>query len=121
MSAEQERQPEEVARPAGLVSLATLCSRVTGLLREAVRGPGGEAVVVLPHLDVLTSSMGGVSAEAREIIPLPPSPCTSTSETPSRAALSASICSASSARRQERSVRSSVAPSKHQDFAVASN
>lgn len=28
--------PEPVARPAGLVSLATMCSRVTGLLREAV-------------------------------------------------------------------------------------
>ncbi len=33
---EQEPKPEEVARPAGLVSIATLCSRVTGLLREAV-------------------------------------------------------------------------------------
>ncbi len=36
MSEQQERQKEEVARPAGLVSLATLCSRVTGLVREAV-------------------------------------------------------------------------------------
>jgi len=32
----QDRQPERVARSAGLVSLATLCSRLTGLLREAV-------------------------------------------------------------------------------------
>ena len=30
------RETESVARPAGLVSLATMCSRVTGLLREAV-------------------------------------------------------------------------------------
>ena len=36
MSEPQDHQREEVARPAGLVSLATLCSRVTGLLREAV-------------------------------------------------------------------------------------
>jgi len=32
----QDSQPERVARSAGLVSLATLCSRITGLLREAV-------------------------------------------------------------------------------------
>jgi len=39
-------------------------------LREAVRGPSGDRVVVLPHLDVLTSSVGGPTTEAREIIPL---------------------------------------------------
>lgn len=39
-------------------------------LRDAVRGPVGERVVVLPHLDVLTSSSGGLTAEAREVIPL---------------------------------------------------
>jgi len=32
----ESHPPEEVARPAGLVSLATMCSRITGLLREAV-------------------------------------------------------------------------------------
>ncbi len=36
MNRHQDRQPERVARSAGLVSLATLCSRLTGLLREAV-------------------------------------------------------------------------------------
>jgi cell division protease FtsH len=39
-------------------------------LRDAVRGPVGERVVVLPHLDLLTSSSGGPTAEAREVIPL---------------------------------------------------
>jgi cell division protease FtsH len=39
-------------------------------LREAVRGPAGGRVVVMPHLDVLSSSMGGAAHEAREIIPL---------------------------------------------------
>src|SRR5262245_33275277 len=40
-------------------------------LREAVRGGAVERrVVVLPHLDLLTTSQGGPTAEAREVIPL---------------------------------------------------
>ena len=39
-------------------------------LRDAVRGPVGERIVVLPHLDLMTSSSGGLTAEAREVIPL---------------------------------------------------
>jgi cell division protease FtsH len=39
-------------------------------LREAVRGPVERRVVVLPHLDLLTTSQGGLTAEAREVIPL---------------------------------------------------
>jgi len=40
-------------------------------LREAVRGGTVERrVVVLPHLDLLTTSAGGLTAEAREVIPL---------------------------------------------------
>ncbi len=39
-------------------------------LREAVRGAVGERIVVLPHLDVMSSSAGGLGAEAREVIPL---------------------------------------------------
>jgi putative peptidoglycan lipid II flippase len=35
-SSDLPRPPEPVARPAGLVSLATMCSRVMGLIREAV-------------------------------------------------------------------------------------
>lgn len=52
------------AIPAGIIS--TMIAQ----LRDAVRGPVGERVVVLPHLDLLTSSSGGLTAEAREVIPL---------------------------------------------------
>jgi len=43
---------------------------IIGQLRDAVRGPVGDRVVVLPHLDLLTSTSGGLTAEAREVIPL---------------------------------------------------
>jgi cell division protease FtsH len=39
-------------------------------LREAVRGAVEKRVVVLPHLDLLTTSSGGLTGEAREVIPL---------------------------------------------------
>src|SRR5215469_6892799 len=39
-------------------------------LREAVRGAVERRVIVLPHLDLLTTSQGGLTAEAREVIPL---------------------------------------------------
>lgn len=39
-------------------------------LRDVVRGSVGERVVVLPHLDLLTTSTGGLTSEAREVIPL---------------------------------------------------
>lgn len=48
----------------------TLLGTVINHLRDAVRGPVGERVVVLPHLDLLTSSSGGLTSEAREVIPL---------------------------------------------------
>jgi cell division protease FtsH len=39
-------------------------------LREAVRGAVDRRVVVLPHLDLLTTSQGGLTPEAREVVPL---------------------------------------------------
>jgi cell division protease FtsH len=39
-------------------------------LRDAVRGAVERRVVVLPHLDLLTTSQGAPTAEAREVIPL---------------------------------------------------
>ena len=39
-------------------------------LRDAVRGSVERKVVVLPHLDLLTTSQGGLTSEAREVIPL---------------------------------------------------
>jgi cell division protease FtsH len=39
-------------------------------LRDAVRGAVDRRVVVLPHLDLMTTSQGGLTAETREVIPL---------------------------------------------------
>ncbi len=54
------------AVPAG----SGLVQTIVFLLREAVRGAVAEKVVVLPHLDLLTTSVGGLTSEAREVIPL---------------------------------------------------
>lgn len=45
-------------------------SRMVNQLGEAVRGATEQAVVVLPHLDVLTTTHTGLTLEAREAIPL---------------------------------------------------
>lgn len=60
------RQDEQgqAAMPTGMIG--TMISQ----LREAVRGPVERRIVVLPHLDLLTTSQGGLTAEAREVIPL---------------------------------------------------
>jgi cell division protease FtsH len=50
--------------PAGLIG--TMISQ----LRDAVRGAVDRRVVVLPHLDLLTTSSGGLTGEAREVISL---------------------------------------------------
>lgn len=47
-----------------------LIGTMIGQLREAVRGAVERRVVVLPHLDLLTTSQGGLTGEAREVIPL---------------------------------------------------
>ena len=47
-----------------------LLGAIVFLLREAVRGGTGQRVLVLPHLDLLTSPQGGLTSEAREVIPL---------------------------------------------------
>jgi cell division protease FtsH len=58
------RQEEAGGLPVGLIG--TMINQ----LREAVRGAVERRVVVLPHLDLLTTSQGGLTAEAREVIPL---------------------------------------------------
>jgi cell division protease FtsH len=55
--------------PAGPVPIG-LMGTMIAQLREAVRGAVEKKVVVLPHLDLLTTSQGGLTAEAREVIPL---------------------------------------------------
>lgn len=49
---------------------AGLVGTMIAQLRDAVRGVVERRVVVLPHLDLLTTSQGGLTAEAREVIPL---------------------------------------------------
>jgi cell division protease FtsH len=58
------RQEEQGPMPLGMIG--TMIAQ----LREAVRGAVERRVVVLPHLDLLTTSQGGLTAEAREVIPL---------------------------------------------------
>jgi cell division protease FtsH len=55
---------QQGAMPMGM--LGTMIAQ----LREAVRGAVEKRVLVLPHLDLLTTSQGGLTAEAREVIPL---------------------------------------------------
>jgi cell division protease FtsH len=54
---------------AGTVPMG-LIGTMIAQLREAVRGAVEKRVVVLPHLDLLTTSSGGLTGEAREVIPL---------------------------------------------------
>lgn len=58
------QEEQQGAMPQGMIG--TMISQ----LREAVRGAVERRVVVLPHLDLLTTSQGGLTAEAREVIPL---------------------------------------------------
>lgn len=59
-------------RPAGAPApVATgVVATVIEQLREAVRGAAEPQVIVLPHLDLLTSHAGSPTSEAREVIPL---------------------------------------------------
>jgi cell division protease FtsH len=47
-----------------------LVATMVNQLRDAVRGPVGQRIVVLPHLDLLTTSSGALTSEAREVIGL---------------------------------------------------
>jgi len=60
----QREGQQQGAMPMGLIG--TMISQ----LRDAVRGAVERRVVVLPHLDLLTTSQGGLTGEAREVIPL---------------------------------------------------
>lgn len=60
-------------RPTGDQQTDMTCGLVGTMiaqLRDAVRGAVEQRVVVLPHLDLLTTSQGGLTSEAREVIPL---------------------------------------------------
>jgi len=59
-------RPKNPADPMPTGFVGTMISQ----LRDAVRGAVECRVVVLPHIDLLTTSQGGLTAEAREVIPL---------------------------------------------------
>src|SRR5437868_12816312 len=60
----RQQNQQQGAMPMGLIGT------MIGQLRDAVRGAVERRVVVLPHLDLLTTSQGGLTGEAREVIPL---------------------------------------------------
>lgn len=60
----QQQNAPQSAMPTGLMGT------MIGQLRDAVRGAIEQKVLVLPHLDLLTTSQGGLTGEAREVIPL---------------------------------------------------
>ncbi len=61
---EGDQQPQQGMMPMGL--MGTMIAQ----LRDAVRGAVERRVIVLPHLDLLTTSQGGLTGEAREVIVL---------------------------------------------------
>src|SRR5579884_2288773 len=63
------RPRQDQQQPQGMAPLG-LIGTMIAQLREAVRGAVERRVVVLPHLDLLTTSQGGLTTEAREVIPL---------------------------------------------------
>jgi cell division protease FtsH len=62
-------RPRQDEQPGGMMPQGMIGTMISQL-REAVRGSVERRVVVLPHLDLLTTSQGGLTSEAREVIPL---------------------------------------------------
>ena len=63
------RPREAEGQGAGTVPMGLIGTMISQL-REAVRGAVEKRVVVLPHLDLLTTNQGGLTGESREVIPL---------------------------------------------------
>ena len=63
-------RPRATPDPAAGAMACGFVGNMLNQLRDAVRGSVERRVVVLPHLDLLTTSQGGLTAEAREVIPL---------------------------------------------------
>lgn len=62
-------RPRPEDQQAGAMPMGLMGTMIAHL-RDAVRGAVENRVIVLPHLDLLTTSQGGLTAEAREVIPL---------------------------------------------------
>jgi cell division protease FtsH len=63
-------RPRTEEQAPGNAMACGLMGTMIAQLRDAVRGAVERHVVILPHLDLLTTSQGGLTAEAREVIPL---------------------------------------------------
>ena len=63
-------RPRAAPDPSAGASACGFVANMLNQLRDAVRGAVERRVVVLPHLDLLTTGQGGLTAEAREVIPL---------------------------------------------------
>jgi cell division protease FtsH len=61
-------RPRAAEQP-GMVPLGFLATMIAQI-RDAVRGVVEKKVLVLPYIDLLTTSQGGLTTEAREVIPL---------------------------------------------------
>ncbi len=65
-----EQQAAGGAMGGGMAMQQGMMGTMISQLRDAVRGAVEKRVVVLPHLDLLVTSQGGLTTEAREVIPL---------------------------------------------------
>jgi cell division protease FtsH len=59
-------RPDDPPSPMAVGLIGTMINQI----RDAVRGAVDQCIIVLPHLDLLTTSQGGLTAEAKEVIPL---------------------------------------------------
>src|SRR5262249_17898564 len=59
-------RPDDPPSPIAVGLIGTMINQI----RDAVPGAVEQCVIVLPHLDLLTTSQGGLTAEAKEVIPL---------------------------------------------------
>jgi len=63
-------RPREGEAPTPVIAPVGLMGMMIAQIRDAVRGALEKRVIVLPHLDLLTTSQGGLTGEAREVIVL---------------------------------------------------
>jgi cell division protease FtsH len=63
-------RPKQEEPQAGSVTPHGIMETMVSQLRKAVRGSVERCVVVLPHLDLLTTSQGSLTTESREVISL---------------------------------------------------
>jgi cell division protease FtsH len=63
-------RPRTTANESNTLAPPSLSGAMIQQLRDAVRGAVDRRVIVLPYLDLLTTTQGGLTSDAREVIPL---------------------------------------------------